>query len=498
MGYKGRTTVGEQLRMTQSQQTAPGEILHDRYQIQRQLGKNAGRRTLLAHDLQTQELVVVKLLSFDNDFEWDDLKLFQREAETLKALSHPAIPQYLDYFELELTYGKGFAFVQNYVEGRSLEEHIQSGRTFSESEAKQIAQSLLEILTYLHGRQPPVIHRDIKPSNILLTDRSGNSPGQVYLVDFGSVQTLAASQGGTITVVGTYGYMPPEQFGGHATPASDLYSLAATLVYVSTGKHPADLPQKDFRIQFELEAQLSSAFTNWLTWLTEPNLSDRPSSAQQALEALQQPAQISPAALRPQEVVPMGELLWNSIWRSCMMGAMAGGVISVIDILSIVILGGLISDATVSNILNIFYYAASGGLLGAVLYGLLAGIPIGLVISIWTCRQYYPLHHPRKYRQTIKAVSTLTGIAAALILFGSFIVMMMGTSNADMASYNVITLVLVTIRAFASIVLWGLTGGAIGQSVAQWYERRSHIGDPEEAKPRRALPNYKLFFINRS
>jgi eukaryotic-like serine/threonine-protein kinase len=123
MGYKGRTTVGEQLRMTQSQQTAPGEILHDRYQIQRQLGKNAGRRTLLAHDLQTQELVVVKLLSFDNDFEWDDLKLFQREAETLKALSHPAIPQYLDYFELELTYGKGFAFVQNYVEGRSLEEH---------------------------------------------------------------------------------------------------------------------------------------------------------------------------------------------------------------------------------------------------------------------------------------------------------------------------------------------------------------------------------------
>jgi serine/threonine protein kinase len=485
--------------MTQSQQNAPGEVLHDRYQIQRQLGKNAGRRTLLARDLQTQELVVVKLLSFDSDFEWDDLKLFQREAETLKALSHPAIPCYLDYFELELTYGKGFAFVQNYVEGRSLEEHIQSGRSFSESEAKQIAQSLLEILTYLHGRQPPVIHRDIKPSNILLTDRSGNSPGQVYLVDFGSVQTLAANHGSTITVVGTYGYMPPEQFGGHAAPASDLYSLAATLIYVLTGKHPADLPQKDFHIQFESEAQLSSAFASWLSWLTEPNLGDRPTSAQQALEALQQPAQISPA-LHPKEVVPMGELLWNSIWRSCIMGAAAGGVISVIDILSIVILIGLISDASVFNILGIFSYAALGGLLGAVLYSLLAGIPIGFVISIWTRRQYYPLHHPRKYKQTIKAVSTLAGIAAALIIFSGFIIAGLGDTNsdADMASYHtVIPLALVTVRAFSSIVLWGLVGGAIGQSVAHWYERRSRIGDSEEAKPRRALPNYKLFFINR-
>ncbi|NJO52706.1 MAG: serine/threonine protein kinase [Leptolyngbyaceae cyanobacterium RM2_2_4] len=467
--------------MTQSQQNAPDEVLCDRYQIQRQLGKNAGRRTLLARDLQTQELVVVKLLSFDNDFEWDDLKLFQREAETLKALSHPAIPQYLDYFELELTYGKGFAFVQNYVEGRSLEEHIQAGRTFSELEVRQLAQSLLEILIYLHRRQPPVIHRDIKPSNILLTDRSGNSPGQVYLVDFGSVQTLAANQGSTITVVGTYGYMPPEQFGGHATPASDLYSLAATLIYVLAGKHPTDLPQKDFRIQFESEVQLSSAFTSWLTWLTEPNLGDRPTSAQQALEALQQPAQVSPHALQPKEVVPMGELLWNSIWRSCTMGFVAGGVISIIDILSIIILVGLISDATVFNILNIFYYVVLGGLLGAVLYSLLAGIPIGLVISIWTRWQYYPLHHPRKYRQTIKAVSTLAGIAAASIIFGGFIAGLAFTnSDADMASYTVITLTLIAVRAFSSVVLWGLAGGAIGQSVAQWYERDRALEMPKK------------------
>lgn len=149
------------------------QILGDYYEVQQQLAKKAGRRTLLARNLETQELVVVKLLSFGSDFEWDTLKLFEREAETLKALDHPSIPRYLDFFELEWPNGKGFALVQTYVEGKSLEEHLKAGRSFSELGVKQLAKALLEILIYLHGRQPDVIHRGIKPSNILLTDRSG-------------------------------------------------------------------------------------------------------------------------------------------------------------------------------------------------------------------------------------------------------------------------------------------------------------------------------------
>ncbi|MEH1827454.1 MAG: serine/threonine-protein kinase [Nostoc sp.] len=266
-----------------------GEILGERYEVQQLLGKKAGRRTLLARDLQTQELVVIKLLSFSSDFEWDSLKLFEREAETLKNLAHPSIPGYLNYFEVNLPTIKGFALVQTYIPAQTLEQCLQTGRTFTEAEVKEIAKELLEILVYLHELHPPVIHRDIKPSNILLSDRSGNSIGQVYLVDFGSVQTVLATETGTRTVVGTYGYMPPEQFGGRTVAASDLYSLGATLIYLMTGTHPADLPQKDFRIQFEQLANLSPSFSNWLRWMIEPSLERRLSSASAALAALEKP-----------------------------------------------------------------------------------------------------------------------------------------------------------------------------------------------------------------
>lgn len=75
--------------------------LNDRYKIVQQLGKRTGRETLLAGDLSTRKLVVIKLLKFSSEFEWDDLKLFEREAQTLQDLSHPQIPRYLDFFEYQ-------------------------------------------------------------------------------------------------------------------------------------------------------------------------------------------------------------------------------------------------------------------------------------------------------------------------------------------------------------------------------------------------------------
>jgi serine/threonine protein kinase len=92
-----------------------------------------------------------------------------------------------------------------------------------------------------------------------------------------------------MTIVGTYGYMPPEQFGDRTVPASDLYSLGATLVTLVTGTHPADLPQKDGRIQFEQQANISPELSSWLRWMTEPSLDRRLGSAKEALQALEQP-----------------------------------------------------------------------------------------------------------------------------------------------------------------------------------------------------------------
>jgi serine/threonine protein kinase len=261
-----------------------GTTLVDRYQIREQLSQKAGRRTFLALDLQSQDLVIIKILRFDLDFQWDDLKLFEREAATLKNLDRPEIPKYLDYFDVDEPTTRGFALVQTYIDAPSLESVIKQGRKFSEAEAVELADRLLSILIYLHEQHPPVIHRDIKPSNILLGNRSGNSIGDVYLVDFGSVQTAASKDGGTITIVGSYGYMPLEQFGGQTRTISDLYSLGMTIIYLLTGIHPAELAQVNGQVKFT--AEIDNHFRRWLEKMTQPYLDKRFESAKIAQSSL--------------------------------------------------------------------------------------------------------------------------------------------------------------------------------------------------------------------
>lgn len=381
---------------------ASGELFQGRYQILRQLSKahSTGRRTLLALDLPIQKRVVIKVLTFNNNnFRWEDLKLFEREAATLRALSHPAIPCYLDYFELDLPSEKGFVLVQTYIEAKSLQEYLEAGRTFSLKEAKQIAKSLLEVLTYLHHRQPSVIHRDIKPSNILLGNRSGNSPGQVYLVDFGSVQT-AIREGSTRTVTGTYGYMPPEQFGGRATPASDLYSLGATLIYLLTGKHPADLLEDDLQIQFEQFSHISPDFAAWLKWMTQPSLNCRLASAQEALKALEAPptnnfilskklshtnnqssvvkkADNSRISLRKSldsmEIIFLPAVLQN-LWQFLVKAPYSLAIVSLMGLIIFSFLNGFSIKAATINLLNIFLCLILSLILGFVILAIVGNL----------------------------------------------------------------------------------------------------------------------------
>ncbi len=430
-----------------------GEILVNRYQCDRRLGKQAGRQTLLARDLKTQQQVVVKLLSFSSDFNWEDLKLFQREVETLKSLSHPAIPQYLDSFEIDTPSRKGFALVQTYIEAKSLQEYLSDGRTFSESEVKQLAAALLEILAYLHQRQPPVIHRDIKPSNILLKSRSGNSVGEVYLVDFGAVQTLATQQGKTVTVVGTYGYMPPEQFGGRAVPASDLYSLGATLIALITKQHPADLPQKDLQIEFEQFTQLSPGFTSWLKWMTHPTLERRPASVQIAKEVLEKPQQIDKYSLplKQGKIVKTGELFRKAIGYSTMAGILAVGACTAIYLTFLVLhIGGTLA----------------GGIIGIFL-GLLLGLGNGIIVGIVTCLCFFPLTNPKLHRQVLTAISIglCTLISIVLLRWMAWMADDMGLTNSIRSPDIVFVLV--------PSLIAGLSMGTSSKYFAMWYQKES-------------------------
>ncbi|MFH7024565.1 MAG: serine/threonine protein kinase [Heteroscytonema crispum UTEX LB 1556] len=256
------------------------QILGSSYLLTKILGENAGRQTWLAQDVSTQEQVVIKLLTFNDQVQWDNLRLFEREAQVLKQLKHPRIPKYRNYFQVddEILW---FGLVQEYIPGASLKELLTQGKIFSQAEVRKIARDVLNILIYLHELNPPVLHRDIKPSNLLMGKNS-----QIYLVDFGAVQDRAAAEGATFTVVGTFGYAPLEQFGGRATPASDLYALGATLIHLLTGIAPADLPQKDSRLQFDSLVKLNPGFVRWLRQMTEPNLENRFRSASLALEAL--------------------------------------------------------------------------------------------------------------------------------------------------------------------------------------------------------------------
>jgi serine/threonine protein kinase len=260
------------------------QIIKDKYQFKQQLGRTAaGRKTWLALDLETGEKVVIKLLAFSPEMRWEELKLFEREAEVLRVLDHPQIPKYRDYFDVEkdvINSLPWFALVQNYIPGASLQEILDQGKTVTEKQAKNIASQVLQILSYLHELEPAVLHRDIKPGNLILGEDQ-----KIYLVDFGAVQSQATVTGVTFTVVGTSGYAPLEQFWGRAVPSSDLYALGATLIHLLTGIAPADLPQKNARIHFRDQVNISEHFANWIEKITD-NLDNRFPDTKTALFSL--------------------------------------------------------------------------------------------------------------------------------------------------------------------------------------------------------------------
>ncbi|MCT7976052.1 serine/threonine protein kinase [Laspinema olomoucense] len=261
----------------------PGDLIKERYQILHLLGEGGIATTYAAEDLNFSQQVAIKILSLRRLKDWKALELFEREGKVLAQLEHSGIPKYLDYFQLDIEGDRRFYIVQEIAPGQSLQDWVKSGWRPTELEVREIAKQLLDILVYLHQLTPPVVHRDIKPQNIIR-----QSDGKVFLVDFGAVQdTYRHTITNGSTIVGTYGYMAPEQFRGQAKPPTDLYGLGATLLFLLTHKDPADFPEKRMKIDFRPYINLTPEFADWLENLLEPVIEDRFISAAEALAELQ-------------------------------------------------------------------------------------------------------------------------------------------------------------------------------------------------------------------
>jgi len=279
------------------------DVIAEKYRIFSPLGEGAFATTYEAEDIVSCQRVAIKVLSLRQTQDWKILELFEREAKVLRQISHPSIPKYIDYFQLETNSDRRFYLVQELISGQSLSELMKTGWHPGEEEVKKIAIEILKILQYLHQMTPPILHRDIKPQNIIR-----RADGQVFLVDFGAVQDVyrnTLTRGGTF--VGTLGYMPREQFRGDVKPASDLYALGATLLFLLTSRSPIELPQRRMKIDFRSSVSISDDFAYWLEKMLSPAIEDRFQSAREAdhnlFSVFEQTSQLSPSSQKGSQIL---------------------------------------------------------------------------------------------------------------------------------------------------------------------------------------------------
>jgi hypothetical protein len=246
--------------------------------VVRVVARTVHSRVYLARDAAGRSVALKELL-FAQAPDTQAIEAFEREAAMLRGLSHPEIPR----FEASFSEGRGpglrLYLASTFVEGESLAARLARGR-LSEDEALELASRVLRILVYLQERSPVVLHRDIKPANLMY-----RTDGSVCLVDFGSSRLLEGAATHRSTLVGTFGYMPPEQLGGSVDCSSDVYSLAATVLHGLTGRAPEDLIGAD--LSPRLPEGLSRRWRPWLARALAPRPAARFKDAAAALGALE-------------------------------------------------------------------------------------------------------------------------------------------------------------------------------------------------------------------
>lgn len=216
-------------------------VLNGRYEIVRRIGGGGMGAVYLAKDRNlgdapraVKEMVESHLDPAQHEKAIGD---FKRESLLLTSLEHPSIPTIYDYFYDETL--SRFYLVMKYISGGDLASRMRAaiGGRLDEKTVTDWAMQIADVLDYLHSRPKPIIYRDLKPANLMI---DGNT-GRIMLIDFGIARWVTQQEKG-VTAVGTMGYAPPELFSGRVQPASDVYSLGATMFHLLTGSDPQDNP----------------------------------------------------------------------------------------------------------------------------------------------------------------------------------------------------------------------------------------------------------------
>jgi len=283
------TTGGHQPKVNQ----LPAEtVLNSRYEIVRRIGGGGMGAVYLAKDRNlgdapraVKEMVESHLDPSQHEKAIGD---FKRESLLLTSLEHPSIPTIYDYFYDDAR-GR-FYLVMKYISGGDLASRMRAavGGRLDEKTVTDWGMQVADVLDYLHSRPKPIIYRDLKPANLMI---DGNS-GRVMLIDFGIARWVTQQEKG-VTAVGTMGYAPPELFSGRVQPASDLYSLGATMFHLLTGADPQDNPLLIFDFSKnprprQIAPSLSTEMEQILMRCVEYKLEDRYHSARDLRNALAQ------------------------------------------------------------------------------------------------------------------------------------------------------------------------------------------------------------------
>lgn len=271
--------------MNPGEPLSEGHLLDNRYRVRKVLGVGGMGRVYLSNDtrLANRPVAVKEMILGDGVAEKKAIEDFTREATVLARLSHPGIPTLIDHFAENSRH----YMVMEFVAGGDLEKLIQqSGGKLGEDRTLRWARQILSVLEFLHAQTPPIVYRDLKPGNIMI-----DKDGRAMLIDFGIARFLPKS--GRATQIGSPGYAPPEQYVGNVEPRSDLYSLAATMHHLLTGRDPVLEPPFSFPPVKQLAREISDATAGAVDRALYHEIAKRFPSARAMLDALPEPPEAS-------------------------------------------------------------------------------------------------------------------------------------------------------------------------------------------------------------